>query len=93
MASEPASEPAPGGCICIKVLFIFPQEQIGLEEKNPDVPDVAPEVDNPPPDVRANTPTIEERPESEVKLGFTDIRRSITSYFQTNPQLFFWCFY
>lgn len=86
MASEPASEPAPGGCICIKVLFISPQEQIGLEEENPDVPDVAPEVDNPPPDVRANTPTIEERPESEVRLGFTDIRRSITSYFQTNPE-------
>lgn len=92
MASEPASEPVPGVCV-IKVLFIFFQEQISVEEENPDVPDVAPEVDNPPPDVRANTPTIEERPESEVKLGFIDIRRSITSYFQMNPQLFFWCFY
>lgn len=91
-ASEPASEPAPGGCICIKVLFISPQEQISLEEKNPDVPDVVPEVDNPPPDVRANTPTIEERPESEVKLGFINIRLSI-SYFQMNPQLFFCCIY
>lgn len=69
----------------------FLQEQISLEEKTPDVPDVAPEVDNPPPDMRAKTPTIEERPESEVKLGFTNIRHSIT-YFQMNPQLFFWCF-
>lgn len=77
---------------CIKVLFIFPQEQNSLEDKTPDVPDVAPEVDNPPPDVRANTPMIEERPESEVKLGFTDIRRSITSYFRRIHSCFYGAF-
>lgn len=84
-----ASEPAPGGCVCIKPLCIFLQEEISLQEEAPDVPDVTPEVYNPPPDIRENTPTMQERPESEVKLPFSDIRRSTTSYFQMNPQLFY----
>lgn len=69
------SESARGGCLCLQFPFLFLQEERSREEENPpDVPDEAPQSDNPPPVVSENRQKVEERPESEVKNRFKDIR-------------------
>lgn len=68
LTTEEHIRSARGGCVCSHFLFLFLQEERSREEENPpDVPDVAPVSDDPPPLLSENRQNMEEEPESEVK--------------------------